>query len=318
LLTQGYYWIRVFPYYNSDISSYSITNTFTQANIAGIQVTSYDTPGSCASVNSISFKASKSNAPYTIQLYRFGVAYGNPVSTKKQYTFTNLPSGSYYATVYGDGATGSAFGTSKSIAIEPIPAGLNTTNIQSKQAKLNWSNVSCADYYVIQYKVHGTSVWTKKNTKGNVNTYVLKNLTPNTQYDWRIATADSANSIEATGEYTDSITFATSSSLLIAGADDSADHLGVNSLNHTFEVSTTPNPATNRFVVRYQNHTKEKVSATLYNAGGKAIWTSGVIPADALNGKQITADQFASGLYFLKITNEKGDMVGNTRVSIVK
>ena len=198
-LTQGYYWIKIYSYDYVDHMSYSFSNSFTQVNIASIKPTTYDTAADCLSVNSITFTSSKSAAPYTVQLYRYGAAYGNAVKTNKKVTFKNLPAGSYYATTFGDGATGSAFGKSKNVSLEPVPVSLTTTNIQVKQAKLNWANISCAAYYTIQYKVHGTTNWTIKKTSGNVNNYVLKSLSANTTYDWRVAASDSANSIIATG-----------------------------------------------------------------------------------------------------------------------
>ena len=51
---------------------------------------------------------------------------------------------------------------------------------------------------------------------------------------------------------------------------------------------------------------------------GKAVWSSGLINADALNGKKVMVNQFGSGLYYLKITNDKGLPLGVAKVSITK
>ena len=45
-----------------------------------------------------------------------------------------------------------------------------------------------------------------KKTTGNVDD-LLKGLTPNTMYDWKIATTDSANGLTAIGAYADSMGF---------------------------------------------------------------------------------------------------------------
>ncbi len=225
-----YYYLKIYTYYNGNgehFSSYSITNTFTQTNIATIRPTLYDTVGNCTS-DSIVYRCARSHLPYTVQLYRFNTPYGSPViSTKVTVTFRNLPSGSYYATVYGDGATGTAFGKSKITVIEPIPTGLNTTNIQSKQATLNWTNVPCAAYYTVEYKVHGTDTWKKKFTVGNISSYILKPLVTNTQYDWKVAVTDSANGVVATGLFTDSISFTITQFRLLQGNADDEDNLSI-------------------------------------------------------------------------------------------
>lgn len=72
------------------------------------------------------------------------------------------------------------------------------------------------------------------------------------------------------------------------------------------------------FTIRYRNFLKEQVSATLYNPAGKAVCTSGLINAEALNGKQVLVNQFAGGLYYLKIVNSNGVVVGNMKIVVAK
>ena len=315
-LQKGYYYIKVFPY-STSFSAYSITPTFTQVDIATLRASSYDTAGSCSSTNSITFVAKNSSAPYTEQLYRFGVPYGNPITTDLNHKFNNLPTGSYYGIDYGDGATGNAFGKSRTIAIEPIPTGLTTTNIKSTTAKLNWNIVSCAGYFTIQYKKHTATTWTKRFTNGNINNLVIRDLVANTKYDWEVATTDSANGIVALGVYADSISFTTPLSLIADGSDDQ-ESLTLNSGKITNIPTITPNPASSYFTIHYNTSIKDKLNATLFDVNGKAVWTSGALTADALNGKQVNVNQFGSGLYYLKITDSKGLEIANTKVAITK
>ena len=316
-LTQGYYWIKIYAYNTSDFSSYSFSNSFTQANVAAVKVNNYDTTAVCSSDNSITFSARKSAGPYTMQLFRFGVPYGSPVITNKNHTYHNLPTGSYYATVYGDGATGTAFGKSKPVSVEPIVTGLNTTTIKNTQAKLNWNNVSCAAYFIIHYKIHGSNTWLIKRPAGNITSFVLKQLQPNTTYDWTIATADSANGIIATGAYADSITFTTTSSL-IADNDNEEDDLNVSINKNDGIISIAPNPATSYFIINYKNNVQQKISAQLFDFNGKAVWSSGLTNTDALNGKKVTVSEFRSGLYYLKLMDAKGAIINTAKVSITK
>lgn len=303
--------------YFQAFGAYSLTNTFTQVSDAKISATSYDTAGSCSSTNSITFKCSKSSAPYTVQLYRFGVAYGSPVVTNKNAAFSNLPDGSYYATAYGDGATGSAFGASKTIDIIPLPSNPNTINIKATQVKLNWTTIACADYYLIQYRVHGTTTWTNKQTTGNVSAYTLKNLSAATTYDWKVASVDSANGINTVSAYTNSTTFTTSSAL-VTGNNIQAGNVVTKEIGQIGSIMVSPNPATSYFTIHYNSNTKQKINSILYDVNGKALWSSGAISADALNGKQVIIRQFENGLYFLKILDEQGVILGSIKVLIAK
>jgi len=48
------------------------------------------------------------------------------------------------------------------------------------------------------------------------------------------------------------------------------------------------------------------------------VWTSGLLYAEALHGKQVNVSQFAKGVFYLRIINENGDVSGNTKVIISK
>ncbi|MBA3649168.1 MAG: fibronectin type III domain-containing protein [Chitinophagales bacterium] len=277
--------------------------------IPKITVTSYDTLASCSSKNSISFKVTNGISPYTVQLYRFGLPYGSVIVTDKSATFKNLPDGSYYATAN----SGGVIGTSKTVDMMPIPTNPSTTNIQSAKAKLNWTTVSCSDYYSVQYRVHGTTKWTKKKTTGNVGSYTLKNLTPSTTYDWEVAAIDSANGINATSPYTDSVVFTTSSSFAINQSRGANENVYAE-----LQLITVPNPAANSFRIEFNPAAESNVTAVLYNVVGKMVWSSGEVDASLLNGKIISASSFGSGLYFLRIINNKSKIISQTKVIINK
>ena len=160
-LTEGYYYIKVFTYYNGTgehFSSYSITNTFTQEDEAKIEIQSRIVASDCSSANSITYKLSGGNTPYTVQLYRFDVSYDKKTVSSTKVVFDNLPFGNYFATVYGDGATGSARGKSDTTVLMPAPTHPGTTNITGTQAKLNWTALPCVNYYSINM-VHNPATW---------------------------------------------------------------------------------------------------------------------------------------------------------------
>lgn len=304
LKKNGYYYIKVFTYYNNnfqEFGSYSITNSYVQVEPI-VKVASYDTISTCGNHNSIKFKISKSGSS-TVQLYRFGLSYGSAVVTDKTATFKNLPTGTYYATAIADGVNGNIVGTSKSIVMMVAPTNPSTTNISVTGATLNWTLVSCAKYYAVQYRVHGTTTWTKRKTNGNVASYALTGLVASTTYDWEVASVDSANNQTATSDYTDSTVFSTPASF-IAGLNNSSDLSKTNSENNNAQVLLYPNPATTKF--RVQWNTNENVSIALKDMNGKTVWQSS--NANSLKpGMDVDVSKYPNGIYYLQITDTKNN-----------
>ncbi len=212
-LTQGYYYIRISPYYNNQFEAYSITDSFTQVNKAAISLLKATSPGNSCGSDSLTFKLSASHSPYTVRLFRDGSLIDSIVTTSDTARFTGLNDGSYYATVYGDGATDSAYSkTATSQFLPPAPSGLTSSNIDAHDATLNWSMLSCVQYYVVQYKVTGSSTYTTVNTPLNTDgTFTLTGLSPLTRYTWRIASLNPVNGL--TSLYSDTAVFMTLSAL---------------------------------------------------------------------------------------------------------
>ena len=209
-LQQGYYYIKVYPY-SSNFSAYSITDSFTQVNIAAIAVKStVSSPDSCSG-NSVTYNLSKSHAPYTVRLYHNGIIYDSSTTATDTARFSNLPAGNYYATVYGDGATDSAYG--KSVVTQflpPHPTVLTTTGIGVHTAQLNWTTLTCVKSYRVQYKLSSASTWTAVDDPNDATgIYKLSGLSPYTNYTWRVASVDTAQGAAIISAYSDSMRFIT-------------------------------------------------------------------------------------------------------------
>ena len=308
-LAQGYYWIKVFAYYNYQVSSYSFTNTFTQSK-ATIAIRDSVISTTCDSTNSITFKCTKSKAPYTVQLYRYKQPYRavRKVNNTANFTYTNLPAGIYYATVFGDGATGSAFGKTRNIVIIPEPVNPRTTAISSVQGRLNWDAVGCAKYFSIQFRKATDTAWTTRSTNGNTTFYVLKNLSAATTYYWRVASADSSNNVTGTGAYTDSISFTTAVAFASTVAED--DAMGKVATGKS-TLSVYPNPVNTSFSIQLNNvNTNTRVVATLSNMNNTIVWSRSNITVAALIGSKADVSNLPNGMYMLQVT----DMEKNTKV----
>ncbi len=212
-LPQQYYYIQLYvTNVNSEYESYSIADTFVQVNKAQISVNTSKTTlnSSSCGTDSITYNLSGSHSPYTVRLYKNGAAYDSSVTTQSTITFKGLSAGNYYATSYGDGATDSAYGKSATSTVEPpVPTGLSTTNIGVHTATLNWTKLTCANYYKVQYRVVGNSTWTVVNTTGDTSKLALTGLQPYTLYAWEVAAIDTTKGLTFTSAFSDSLTFRT-------------------------------------------------------------------------------------------------------------
>ncbi len=83
------------------------------------------------------------------------------------------------------------------------PSGLTATNITSTTAKLNWSAVTGANNYDVDYKIHTAATWTNAATATTALTVSLSGLSVNTLYDYRVRTnCASGSSDYSTAQFT--------------------------------------------------------------------------------------------------------------------
>lgn len=76
------------------------------------------------------------------------------------------------------------------------PTGLGTSNLSNTSVTLNWSAVSGATSYTIQFKTAAASLWNTAGTSAGAS-FGLSNLTANTAYNWRVKASCSAYSVSA-------------------------------------------------------------------------------------------------------------------------
>jgi hypothetical protein len=106
--------------------------------------------------------------------------------------------------------TGSNWGTQvahipvTSVAPCSVPTGTSTSAIANTTATFNWTAVSGATGYNVQYRVVGTSTWSTATVTTNL--YNATNLTAGANYEWQVQTVCSATS---TSSFTASATFTT-------------------------------------------------------------------------------------------------------------
>jgi len=275
-LTQGYYYIKIFTYYQSEFQSYSIADSFTQVNIATLTALQATAGNDCSS-SSIQYQAGQSSPPYTVRLYRYGQPYGSPVwvSDTNPFTIGSLPPGNYYATAYGDGATDSAYGTSEVLAVVPVTTGTNTTNIMDTSATINWTMLPCIKYDSIHYRVQGATDWINAVTPDNSATYTLSGLSPNTTYEFQVAAVDTGNGQMITGDFSAVATFTTTGPSPVTSLNNHHGNLrntpatGPGFDNFGWEVFG--NPVNDNSWLRLQLDRKAKVAIQVIALNGRII-----------------------------------------------
>ncbi|MEO6166637.1 MAG: T9SS type A sorting domain-containing protein, partial [Chitinophagales bacterium] len=303
-LEKQYYYVQVITFYNTEWAAYNLTPTFTQKEKAKITLLS-STVGTDCSNGALEYKCTKSEKPYTVQLFQFGKKYGNPINVKNSNPFTigSLPAGSYYATVYGDGATGQGKGTSVTTSIVPVPTGLSTSKIKSNKAQLNWDTLVCIDYDSVYYRVQGTTTWTKKETGNNNSGYTISGLAASTTYEWKVAHVAAESGETATSSYSAIVTFTTK-----------ALKLGEGEMNSVEELTVYPNPAASATTLHFSTVYGGEVTLKLFDAVGHSIdaWT--LLSEDGEYVQEINLSGLASGLYYVRVMSEGTDQT----IKIVK
>ncbi len=171
-----------------------------------------------------------------------------------------LSSGNYYAVGASDGATGGCQATSATATVVPKPKNLTATNVTSTTADVNWTTISCVQYYFVQYRVLGDTKWKKKTTVGNVGTYHLTGLAHATTYEYRVAANDSASGQTANGKYSDISNFGTLARM--EGPEASAQQ----------NLSVYPNPASTNVYVSFENGTEGQVTMKLFDVTGRIVF----------------------------------------------
>lgn len=272
-----------------------------------IKVQSSKAVANCSSTNKINFKMPNNTISYKVKLYRFGALYDSAVNVINSVAFNNLLNGSYYATATAQ----NTISTSNLVTLLPTPYNVYITNVFGPFAQVNWTGFSCVDSYNIQYRVQGAKNWKTVNT--TYSSFIFDDLALSTTYVCKVASKKSKDGITATSKYSDSVVFTTASSIVASSASNQ-NNIVLN--NASTAISVSPNPAKNFFIINYKNSAQQKINATLYDINGKAVWSSGTMNTSSLNNEIVTTTLFARGIYYLKLTDEKEELIGSKKIVI--
>ena len=304
-LTKGYYYVAIYPYYNTQWASYNLTPTYTE-NCSVVTVkTKNKVSGTTCTNSSVKINCSGNNGPYKVQLYRYGVPYGSPVvaNGSGDAQFNSLPPGTYTGRGYADGAT---CGTLSSAAkLVPLPTNPFTSNITQTSVKLNWTTLtSCIEQSKVQYRVVGTTPWTTKKVTNTNQNVTITGLTANTSYEWQVASVDTgAGGASTASTYVPGPNFGTP--LKVGASTD----------NQMVSLSVYPNPASSSVHVRFVNGTEGEVTIRLFDVNGRSVFVRNETVASGTIGEELDLTNLNTGVYQLQVITADGNVLNQ---SIVK
>jgi Putative metal-binding motif/Secretion system C-terminal sorting domain/Fibronectin type III domain len=172
--------------------------------------------------------------------------------------------------------------------------GLNTTNLKSSSAKLNWSATANPVQWEVDYKKSGSSSWTSIYLSGSARSATISSLSSNQTYNWRIKTkcGNSWTSYSATQ------TFKT----LQTSNTQTRPIPETNETVTAVRFGVMPNPSNTNFKISLGNtDSKEAVKLIVYDLSGRIIETRMAIAGQTLT----IGDNYRSGLYIVNMIQGK-------------
>ena len=163
------------------------------------------------------------------------------------------------------------------------PTGLTATDITKTSVKLDWAQTgSNVSNWTINYKADGVSVWSTMTASSHP--FTLTGLEQQTNYSAYVV----ANCTEGTSDPSNTISFRTA-------GDGIADY--------EQSISLYPNPNSGRFIINNEQLIINNVQ--VYDVYGKLLKT---VEVDA-NTIELDVRELASGMYFVRISTEKGVVI---------
>ncbi len=189
-----------------------LTSTGCQAGSTTCNVpTGMSTTGITSSTATLNWGAVTGANSYNIQYRIVGAAtWTSTTSTTASKALSGLVASSNYewqvATVCASGTsafTASTTFSTPAVATCGAATGMSTTGIGSTTATLNWTAVSGATSYNVQYRIVGAASWTP--TTSTTNSKALTGLVASSNYEWQVQTVCSGGS----SAFTSSTNFST-------------------------------------------------------------------------------------------------------------
>lgn len=222
-----------------------------------------------------------------LQLFNIGGFLISDVSLTlgtSQHTFTNLFSGKYTVKIYDGGSFLCEQLISAQVKCPKPSSGFETISITSNSAKIKWNSEGCAEAYKIQYRPAGTPTWINQNS--TLNNKKLTGLSPNTTYEWKVASQCVDSEPIVYSQYSALQTFTT---LPLKTGQFSID----------YEVEVYPNPASSIMNIE-TNLPVENATIRILNVNGQIFK---LFKYEFINEATLSIDisELKAGMYYIEI-----------------
>ena len=197
------------------------------------------------------------------------------------------------------GYTGDILGNIYRTTSCSVPTGLFTTNITATKAKLNWTPVADAAYYVIRYRQAGSSEWTFKKVVGTSSSKVISGLNPETDYYWKMKSICGGGS----SDWSSKVHFTTSS--LKASLQENA-----------VDFRVYPNPAAGSFYISLHVPESETANVGIFDISGLKVHQFEVTLNAGNNELPIECTDLVPGVYFIKVFSTNNTLI--QKIEIIK
>ncbi|OWY25101.1 T9SS C-terminal target domain-containing protein [Sphingobacteriales bacterium UPWRP_1] len=190
---------------------------------------------------------------------------------------------------FSDPAT---FNTFVSCALQ-IPGNLSVSEIGETTAQLNWQSLAACSSYSIQYRPLGSPTW--QTVLSVNNTTLLSDLSPSTQYEFRVR----CNCSNSSSDYSEVLSFGTFA-------------LGIDQ-NGQMQIYAYPNPFSSEILLSNQLLVTGVYDLLLLDLSGKNVFTQpGVLLQNGIT--RITPGQLPAGVYFLQV-KQQGAVIYTQRLA---
>jgi len=180
-------------------------------------------------------------------------------------------------------------------AICPTPTQQSVDSITNTSAKINWTIVTGANNYTVQYKLSTSATWTTASSTLNANSFVITGLTPNSNYKFQVL---SNCTIGQSSSPTSNNAFTTT-------------NVGIQELTSA-SVSITPNPSNGNFKVITNIKTGTTLNVSIIDIAGRTCFTeSKNISSSSF---EVNTNGLKAGVYTLRLSNKNG--VANHKIVI--
>mgnify|MGYP006253024745 CR=1 FL=1 len=169
------------------------------------------------------------------------------------------------------------------------PTNITTTFVTNTKVRVTWDAMPDAIKYQVQYRVQGTSSWSRKGTRKTFRN--LKDLAASTTYEYRVRT----RCADGWTAYSPIETFTTPAARL--------DSSFVVETAAAIELSLYPNPVSNILTVEYDTNTSNGVNIQILDITGRQVMK--LHNENEGDEVQFNVANLQSGYYFIQIDNGK-------------